>query len=146
MKTQHTGIKSSCGMNIERLAHHETALEAVNKRLDRIERNHELIEQAHKELSAKIGEVREKLFNGYDTKITTTNERVNEIIAMLKDLSDRGGPDELHIESIIDRKLNERENSRKSDVRWLKRHRIELLSIFVALCMLAMVILTYFKG
>ena len=93
----------------------------------------------------KVSEVREKLFNGYDTKITNTNDRVSEIAASIRRLEDLGGIDQNQIENIVHRKLKEHIASEKENSRWFKTHRVELLSLFTASCMVVLVVLTYWR-
>jgi len=137
------GASKQCLYNANLISQHEVLLTAMDKRLDRMEHNQN---NHQKEISEKVGEVREKLFDGYDTKISNTNERVTEIATTVKEMYQRGGVDQNQIENIVHRKMDEREMKIQSEKRWLKTHRVEVLSGFMAVCMVLIVIITYFRG
>lgn len=126
----------------EKVIKHEEELAGVKDRLDRIENNQNSIFK-------KVSEVREKIFDGYDLKITNTNQNVSDIRSMLNDIVKRENLGTQQVEAIIDRKILYRaEESRKeasSSKRWLKQHRIELLSVFVAVCTLVITFLTVLR-
>ena len=115
---------------------HGVLISTINNRLNSMDTN-------HKEIIHKVSEVREKLFNGYDIKITNTNDRVSEIAEAIRRLEAIGSIDHNQVENIVHRKLIEHFKEAKDDKRWFKTHRVELLSIFTAMCMAGFVIITY---
>lgn len=127
----------------ETVLKHEGELAGVKDRLDRIENNQNSIFK-------KVSEVREKIFDGYDLKITNTNENVSDIRSMLNNIVTQKSLDHEQIEVIVERKILSREERNRqekdSSKKWLKQHRIEILSVFVAICTLAITFLTVFRG
>jgi hypothetical protein len=121
-----------CKERANMLAKHDVKLNTIEGRLDTFER--------------LLREVREKLFNGYDTKISHTNEKVTEIAATVKELANKGGIDMAEVEVLINKKIKDQEREETIQQHWVKKHRIEILALFVAACTLGMVILTFVSG
>jgi hypothetical protein len=112
-----------------KVAQHEVIIMDMHSRLEKID--------------DKVSEVREKLFDGYDIKITNTNDKVFEIIESIRRLEAMGGIDQNQVENMICRKLEAHISDEKQDKQWFKTHRVELLSLFTASCMIALVVMTY---
>lgn len=128
----HPGESETCRYNAKQITKHETKLEAIEGRLDTFEH--------------LLREVREKLFDGYDMKITHTNQKVTEIAAAIKALADKGGIDMAEVEVLVSRKIEEHDTKALSKKQWVKNHRIEILSVFVGVCTLVILILAFLRG
>ena len=125
MSDSMAGTASTCVYHTRMLSVHGEQLKAIGPRIESIEKN--------------MAQVREKLFNGYGDQLKHTNEKMDEIKVIFTELSERGSLDETEIINIVERclMLNE-EKRRKAEAdnrKWFRTHRIEILSVFVAVCM-----------
>lgn len=114
------GAAKICQTNSALLAKHDERFGIVLSRLDKIER-------AQDKIGEDITAVKTKLFNGYDIKISNTNEKVDRIMEALEKLVVENANTTL----LIDKKISDYDSTRlreeKGNSRWIKNHRLEIM-------------------
>lgn len=118
------GAASICQTNSALLAKHDERFTTVLSRLDKFE-----------ETQGKIGEdvmaVKTKLFNGYDTKISNINEKVEKIITVLEKVTVNSA----NVDMLIDKKISDYDSTRlreeKGNSKWLSEHRLEIIVVVI---------------
>lgn len=137
------GHDTQCLYNAQSIASHDTQLRELRERLEKMEKNQD-------KLAEILNKIREKIFDGYDESLRHTSSRVDEIMDAVKTLSERGGVGVVQVQTLIDaavlaydKKEHQKEAAKE---KWLKHHRIEVLSAFVGVCMAIVTIFTILRG
>jgi hypothetical protein len=107
--------------------------------------------ESHKELNSHILAVRQKIFNGYDSTITTTKEKVDAIVKALEEHMGTAHFDESGIQRVVVEAISAYEQRKKAEKalekrdirRWWAEYGKELIIAISAIGMFVMTVLNF---
>ena len=141
--SEQVGTAEICRAHAITLTEHTAQLQMINRRMDEVMSN-------QKDMTEALSTVRQKLFNGYDEKITHTNDKVDELVGYVKILMERKVVDQSEVVALVDKKILEESvaqaNALRESKRWFQKYRLEILTTVSAICMVAVAVLTFIVG